>query len=113
MLFICSVILGLIGGGLVSALALPSGASLTGLSAAAQVLGFNLDSSYFVFSAIIGVAACFLGCLILTLRAPLRLVVNVEGSFVEEFSIDMIPGKVQPEEIKNKIDELLGGGGVV
>ena len=87
MLLICSIIIGLILGGVISIVALPPGASLSGLNAASAVLGFNLDSSYFVFSAICGFAACFLGCLILTLRAPLRLVVNVDGALVEEFSI--------------------------
>jgi len=87
MLLICSIVIGLVGGGIISGLALPPGESLAGLDAASSVLGFNLDSSYFVFAAIVGLAFCFLGCLVLTLRAPLRLVVNVEASTNEEFSI--------------------------
>jgi hypothetical protein len=112
MLLVCAVIVGLIGGGIVSSLALPVQESLTGLDQASAVLGFNLDSSFFVFATVVGIAACMLGCLVLTLRAPLRLVVNVDGSLVEEFSIDLIPGRVQPEEIKGKIDEVLAGGGL-
>jgi len=110
-LFIISLVVGLIGGGIVSATALPQASSLAGLEGASAALGFTLDSSFFLFAAVVGVAACCLGCLVLSLRAPLRLVVNVEGSYgAEEFSIDLIPGRVQPEEIKAKIDEVLQTG---
>ena len=86
---------------------------LSGLEGASTALGFALDSSFFVFSTVVGIAACCLGALALTLRAPLRLVVNVEGnSMSEEFSIDLIPGRVQPEEIKSKIDEVIANGGL-
>jgi hypothetical protein len=49
--------------------------------------------------------------LFLTLRAPLRLVVQVDGNASpESFAIDLIPGRVQPEEIKAKIDEFIIAG---
>jgi len=110
LLFLTSVALGLIGGGLIAAYALPSATALSGLEAASSVIGFALDSSFFIFAAVVGISVCCIGCLVLTLRAPLRLVLNVEGgAHNEEFSIDLIPGRVQPEEIKAKIDEFLGG----
>ena len=112
-LFIVSVVLGLVGGGIISATAITQQqTALQGLETVSATLGFSLDASFFLFSLIVGVAACCLGCLVLTLRSPLRLVINVEGGTgLEEFSLDLIPGRVQPEEIKAKIDEVLAGGG--
>ena len=107
-LFLICLVLGVVGGGLVSAFAVQSNQSLAGLEQASSTLGFNLDSSFFVFAAVIGVAACCIGGLILTLRAPLRLVVQVDGNAGQDiFSIDLIPGRVQPEEIKAKVDEFM------
>jgi hypothetical protein len=107
-LFVFSLIIGVIGGGLVSAFAVPASSSLAGLEGASSALGFNLDSSFFVFSAVILVSACCLGGLVMTMRAPLRLVVQVEGNAGSDiFGIDLIPGRVQPEEIKAKVDELI------
>jgi hypothetical protein len=111
LLFFVCLIIGLIGGGLVSAFALPSAVSLAGLETASSVLGFNVDSSFFVFSTIIGVSACCLGFLFMTLRAPLRLLIAIEGNQNPEcFAIDLIPGRVQPEEIKAKIEEFITAG---
>jgi len=108
LLFFAGLAIGVVGGGLIAALVVPSTKALSGLEQASSVLGFNLDSSFFVFSAVIGVSACCLGFLFLTLRAPLRLIINVDGnSAYESFAIDLIPGRVQPEEIKQKIDEFL------
>lgn len=105
--FVCLAI-GLVGGGLISAFAVPAAASLSGLEQASSTLGFNLDSSFFVFVAVIGVSACCLGFLFMTLRAPLRLVVQVDGNAdTDIFAIDLIPGRVQPEEIKAKVDEFI------
>lgn len=114
LLFVACIIIGLVGAGLISAFAVPAATSLAGLQQASSVLGFNLDSSFFVFAAVIGVSACCIGLLFMTLRAPLRLIVSVEGhqSAPDSFSIDLIPGRVQPEEIKAKIDEFLVGGGL-
>lgn len=108
LLLIVSIIVGLVGGGLVSAFAVPSAKALAGLEQASSALGFNLDSSFFVFSAVIGISACCIGMLFMTLRAPLRLIISVDGyPSAEAFSIDLIPGRVQPEEIKAKVDEFL------
>lgn len=110
-LFLVSLGLGLIGGGLISAYAVQPGQGLNGLEQASSAVGFNIDSSFFVFSVIVGISVCCVGVLLLTLRAPLRLVVSVDGAIEpESFSIDLIPGRVQPEEIKAKVDEFLGNG---
>ena len=109
-LFLLSVAIGLVAGGIISATAMPHTTALAGLQAASDALGFSLDSSYFLFATVCGIAACCLGCLVLVLRSPLRLVINVEGAHSEEFAIDLIPGRVQPEEIKAKIDEVLATG---
>lgn len=107
-LFVVSLIVGIIGGGLVAAFATQSKVSLNGLEQASSALGFNLDSSFFVFTAVIWISACCIGGLLMTLRAPLRLVVQVEGNADQDiFAIDLIPGKVQPEEIKAKVDEFI------
>ena len=106
-LFIIALAVGIIGGGIVSALIIPAKKSVNGLEEASSVLGFNLDSGFFIFVVVIFVASCCIGGLVMTLRAPLRLVVNVEGAQGEQFGIDLIPGRVQPEEIKAKIDEFL------
>jgi hypothetical protein len=48
---------------------------------------------------------CFFG-LVNTMRAPLRLVINVDGnSDPEQFGIDLHAGKVQPDEVKLAIVE--------
>jgi hypothetical protein len=107
-LFVICLVLGVIGGGLISAFVVQSSDALAGLEQASAVLGFNLDSSFFVFSAVFGVAFCCIGILFLTLRSPLRLVIHVEGNTNSDiFSIDLIPGRVQPEEIKAKVEEFL------
>ena len=108
LLFIVCLVIGLVGGGLVSAFATQSANSLAGLEQASSALGFNLDSSFFVFSAVIGVSACCLCGLFMTLRSPLRLVAHVDGNAGHDiFAIDLIPGRVQPEEIKAKVDEFI------
>jgi len=107
-LFLMCLVIGVVGGGLVAAFAVQSKTSLAGLEQASSALGFNLDSSFFVFSAVIGIAACCICGLLMTLRAPLRLVVQVEGNSGQDiFAIDLIPGRVQPEEIKAKVDEFI------
>jgi hypothetical protein len=113
-LMLISAVIGAVGAGLISAFVVPQGttASVSGLEVASVTLGFVIDSGFFVFAAVIAVSACALGCLCLTLRAPLRLIINVEGvtsGDSESFAIDLIPGRVQPEEIKAKIEEFLAG----
>ncbi|KAH9260204.1 hypothetical protein BASA81_001373 [Batrachochytrium salamandrivorans] len=111
-LLVLSIVLGCIAAGVISSQAVPFGStsSLNGLESASDVLGFVLDASFFIFALVIGISVCCLGALCMTLRAPLRLVLNVEGvpsHDSESFSIDLIPGRVQPEEIKAKVDEFL------
>merc|ERR1712065_132603 len=59
---------------------------------------------FLIYSIIICAAACCVGLQIINLCAPLRLTISIDGNN-EWFSLDLVSGVVQPEEIKAAIED--------
>jgi len=65
-----------------------------------------LNQQVFFYSIAFFILACCLGSLAHTLISPLRLVINVDGNAdPEQFGIDLVPGKVQADDVKLAIVE--------